>query len=126
MGRLQTSDSDSATSNTSKTKKRYWSFPEFKEISTAVLKSQRFNIDGSEVSPMRGVPNDSKSAREAKINNESMLEYVNFPDPQLYLIGFQINRLEEESNKSYHHTRKQTSMTSADHQSNINTDLYDQ
>ena len=55
-------------------KKHYWSFPEFKEISTAVLKSQRHNIDGS-------MGDSSAMGRDARINTESMLEYVNFPDP---------------------------------------------
>lgn len=49
-----------------------------------------------------------------------MLEYVNFPDPQLYLIGFQMTR--EDDLKNFHQ-RQQTMTTDG---KDIKDLLYDQ
>ena len=76
--------------------RRYWSFPEFKEIFSSVLKSQRYgdavpdlNVRSHYQTSGPSSDLDNNHRREAASNNESILEYVNFPDPQLYLIGFE-------------------------------------
>ena len=95
----QTRSNSTPSSSTQAPAKRYWSFPEFKEISTTVLKSQRYS-GGSDPTDLNkgpgarshyqtstsGVPTNTaadldrltQANREA---NESILEYVNFPDP---------------------------------------------
>ena len=54
---------------------RYWSFPEFKEISTAVLNQRR---TGSRMD--RSIsPNQINESLQSQ--SEMIKEYVNFPDP---------------------------------------------
>ena len=53
--------------------KKYWSFPEFKEINNPTAQSQ--NDSGF---------NTAGSAKEKELNTD----YSNFPDSTLYLIGF--------------------------------------
>ena len=75
--------------------KRYWSFPEYKEISTAVLHQHKYSFPGSSGNESRNYNSDlgrsltPKRSRASQIGGESMHEYLNFPDPQLYMIGFQ-------------------------------------
>ena len=80
MQRIHDSEPSNAES------KHYWSFPEFKEISTAVLSSKQYATGNAP-------PHTDKSlspsrSRELRRSDENAMEFVNFPDPQLYLVGF--------------------------------------
>ena len=95
----QTRSNSTPSSSTQAPAKRYWSFPEFKEISTTVLKSQRYS-GGSDATDLNkgpgarshyqtstsGVPTNTAAdldrlTQANREGNESILEYVNFPDP---------------------------------------------
>lgn len=62
--------------------KPYWTFPEFKELSSAVLTKHAINS----VHPDLNV----SSQHDNLARLETTMEYLNFPDPQLFLIGFEI------------------------------------
>ena len=82
--------------------KRYWSFPEFTEIQTAVLNQQRQHGERNRSSIHSSIDRSVTPSRskEARINSETMLEYVNFPDPQLYMVGFCMTPTSDFSNRN--------------------------
>jgi hypothetical protein len=72
-------------------KKRYWSFPEFKELPTQVLRNQHSKYTEQTKTEKQIEIGRSCSPRRSKANKireETMFDYLNFPDPQLYLVGF--------------------------------------
>lgn len=58
-------------------KKRYWSFPEYKELPTHVFTQQRHVEDRTEI----GRSLTPRRSKANKIRAETMYDYVNFPDP---------------------------------------------
>ena len=78
--------------------KRYWSFPEYKEISTAVLHQHKYSFPETSGNENKQYNSDlgrsltPKRSKASQISGESQHEYLNFPDPQLYMIGFQCEK----------------------------------
>lgn len=69
-------------------KKRYWSFPEFKEINTQLITHQISRMSETNDRTEIGRSMTPRRTKANKIKEETMQDYLNFPDPQLYLVGF--------------------------------------
>jgi hypothetical protein len=81
---LTTLNNEQRMSFTERPKKRYWSFPEFKELPSQVLHQQyakyaaytptdRKHEIGRSITP--------RKTKASKIKEETMFDYLNFPDP---------------------------------------------
>ena len=72
---------------------RYWSFPEYRQASATTLHQTRYSYtegaDASHAQKDIGRSLTPRKTRASTIRAETMSEYLNFPDPSLYLIGFQ-------------------------------------
>jgi hypothetical protein len=80
---LSSINAEPRPSITNRPKKRYWSFPEFKELPSQVLQHHyaKYPAFKSDKREEIGRSVTHRRTKANKIKEESMFDYLNFPDP---------------------------------------------